>query len=166
MEGSPFQEFGGEMSCKTEVRVSPNGMLSARAKAPLPPEYQETPDEPSSLELQPPPRSLPLKSCLGDFRVGRTTPAGMLLICPPFLQEVFQNSPSPFCLLRTLSAGDMAGIQVPPCGSEQNAQCQGKTGVSQPSNIELAFPSRSLLLSLLLLMQASGPRPLTRRQVL
>lgn len=142
------------------------GLLPARAKPPLPPEYQETPGEPGPLGLQPPlpsgsPRSLPLKNCLEDFRGGRAAPAGMLLICLPFLQEVFQNSPSPFCLLRTLSAGDMAGIQVPPCGSEQNAQRQGRTGVPQPGSMVLAFPSRLLLLPLLLLMQASGPRPLT-----
>lgn len=59
-----------------------------------------------------------------------------------FLQEVFQNSPSPFCLLRTLSAGEMAGVQVPPCGSEQDAQHQGRTGVpqTQQHGAGISFP--------------------------
>lgn len=119
-------------------------LLPAGAETPLPPGYQETPGEPGPLELQlPTPRFLPLKSCLGDFGVGRAAPAGMLLICSPlFLQEVFQNSPSPFCLPRTPSAGDVAGIQLPPCGSEQDAQRQGRTGVpqTQQHGAGISFP--------------------------
>lgn len=142
--GSPLQEFRGEMSCKTEVSVSPNGILSARAKVPLPPEYQETPDEPGPLELQPRfSEILALEELLGGLQ-GRedNTCWDAADLPPPFLQEIFQNSPSPFCLLKTLSAGDMAGTQVPPCGSEQTAQRQGKTGVSQTQQYRagISFP--------------------------
>lgn len=50
---------------------------------------------------------------------------GMLvLVCQPLLpllQEVFQDSPIPFCLIRTCSAGNVAGSHVLPCGSKQSA---------------------------------------------
>lgn len=93
----------------------------------------------------------------------------LVLVCQPplpFLQEVFQDSPIPFCLIRTCSAGDVAGSHVLPCGSEQSALPRENSVFVRPNQRgAVTSPPRCFCLSCSL-TQAScpdspAPRPLS-----
>lgn len=92
----------------------------------------------------------------------------MVLVCQPLLpllQEVFQDSPSPFCLIRTCSAGDVAGSHVLPCGNKQSALPRENSVFVKPNQRgAVTSPPRCFCLSCSL-TQAScpdspAPRPL------